>query len=993
MPFSSEDIQRAGNSSLAETETFDLVPGDMTDVWESLENLRLKRDGKYSYWKLRKGLSLVSSFNNKPLRVYGFEARAQDQSLVSDYLAIHLNSGLVKVYDISAGTVDYTVSGFSTSEAVQFHSSGQFLYIFDGDNSKYINLKSGNVSGYLELDSKPITGSTGLTIQDTANLFSVKPGDRALVFPPDLTGLSRNELTYRTFNVSYFTHPNGYKLYGYAHIGYFTESQINSGGWYPSTVKDEIIAQAKLMTNTVYAYDPNSSGNFDTSENLDNVSYRNVADDGRVYFSVSKSSYLTFSDKSPGDSNLLEVPDIKEVDIRIKDDPEFHLVKYASIIESGGVLYADVDGGDILKYSTNQDRITGLDESNLSLAGQSSYDLIDSNINGVGRIEEGLVKQDQSGAPGTVEFVSTSYNESDLAYEGADPGTYYRQYVVIDVLDDGSVCMPGRPIVVKRDQNSAIIGFSLDVPIPNSNVAKRYLCGSRYLLDDEDTFKPTSKKFENSPLFIIRDVDANSSTIPDFTRNETLRRPVTELLPMSAGIPSIFGTGQITPHTISTFESTIAIGGYNINRPTPDIYTASSGTGNLYIDQAGVGTGKTVTILFEYTDGTYSSSSSLELLDSSNELIIHSLNSLVSVVHIYVDDGAGTVYEIDKYQPIDPEFAGLPVEIPTNLSGLNQGSIPSDSPVETVNLSSYVTIPIPVQNVQIASQAKIFGNNSITGIVPLDYDTDRNPLRYRLQVFTSDNIQVGYITEVQQGTIISYNSRFEISDSARRAKDKNSIKRVGDSVFFQDEQGISVSSGGNIQLIIDSDMYPVAQNDLTEVVYNEPDDEIWFLFDNAKVLVFDSNSRTVRTFSFSGGLVTAAAYHDNKLYLSNGTTLCEGESGSTDLGTAIQGVAITRHIGGNRTYTEINEIHVYGNGSNVTVQIDDQPQRERYSSSFDGFDFTPQKTIGPKSISMNGTIFVVGKRGIKPRVGFQFENQQTIIEDILIKYSKTENAL
>lgn len=982
--FTNEDLNKVSNTDLSDTEEFNPVSGDMTGHWESLENIRLKKDGKYEYWNLREGLTEEFGFTNKPLRLYGFEARVA--AVVTKYVAVHLNSGEVKIYNIETGLVDHTLTGFSTTDAVQFHSSGIFLYVFDGSNSKYINLSNSVISNYYEVRSSPITSYASQTSQDVKAIFGVKEGDRALVFPPELSAFTKKELTYEVYFQDEQTDQNGDLINPEPSlVGEYTQTEINNEVW-DTGGTGYYFSELTIDPRAIYTYKPGVEVNIYFTRTIPHkVNYNSLDSDGYFSFSTSKKTVAKFRfDSSVTSVTMPELKDIDQGDINSEDN--FSIVRYATIGKANGSLVAFIDEGGTIDVNNNYQSVVGIDESVVSLAGESYYDTASTDF---------FSTEESSNIEGGI--TSYSYIGRSL-FSGSGQGdtTYYRQYVLIDVLDDGSVCIPGKPLTVSREPKSDMVGVQLTVGSPAKNVAKRFLCSSRYKPSEENAYRPSSENNANSPLFIVREIDTSKTSVIDLTDNDSLIRPVLEQIPMAAGIPAIFGAGQIVPQSISAFEETVAIGGYTINRPTPTLYTSFSNNGNLYFDKSGVATStpvKTVTIFFEYTDGTYSQKITDTLFDISNTLTIHSLNSLISTVHVYVDDGT-TEYKVGSYQPTDAEFCGMPIEIPLDFTALNQISIPTGLDVlETVNLSNYVTVPIPAQNVQISSQAKIFGNDSIVGIVPLDYDLDRNPLRYRLLVFTTDNIQTGYITEVQQGTVISYNSKFEISDSSRRAKKRKSINKIGESIFFQDEQGVNVISGGKTTLLIDNEQYPIASNDLTDVAFNEPDNEVWFLFDNTDVLVFDGSSKTIRSFSFSGGLLSTATYQDNKLFVSTGNSLCRAESGGTDLGAAIKGTATTKHLGALRLNTEINEVHIYGNGSDVTLGIDDQPQRERYGSTFDGYDFTSQKSIGPKAIKVKGTIFVPNKIGVKPRIQFQLENQTTAIENIIVKTITTKRAL
>lgn len=987
--FSNDDINGMGETSLSEKESLSLVSGDMEGQWESLENLRLKKDGKYAYWMLRDGLSQIADLTSNIIGTYGFEARVGAQ--VKSFLAIQVDSGVgpttseVRVYNTNTDTVEFTLTGFTNAREVQMHSSGQFLYVFNEGNSKYVNLSNGVISDYLTLGSSPITNYSAQGTTGIENVFSLKPGDTALVLPPDISDFS----TYR----------HTYSIYRDAAGGGDIVLETEDKTW--STINGTIYgfdqkhyAVTTLVPGKVYSYLPGSESGMQVDDIINKLEYTYTKPSssggdpgGEFYFSVSEKTHLIFTSS---DQNF-SVPEINYISLSdLSASSNFGIIRYATIYEDGGDLYANIENGGSVKLSDPNWAVLGIDESTIDLAGRKGYESIDNSMS----IKD-LANNGNVDVNGSVNYKTHNYLGSvSFSDDSGQGGTFYRKYVIVDMLDDGSTCMPGKPVLVTRNSPSSTIGFKLTVDPPNNNVAKRFLCGSRYLMDKDECQTPSSQEYPNGPLFVIREVGTNTNEIYDFSSNNTTVRPLSELLPLSNGVPAIMQSGSIKPKSIASFSSTIAIGGYEVNRPTPSLYGSGSSTiGNIFTTQIGMSTTNKAVIYFEYQDGTYSNKVEKPLLDGSNSFTLHSLNSLVSTVHIYVNDGTND-YRVGAYQSEDPEFGGRKIGIGTDFSQLVQEAIPTGLEVrESIDLGNYVTIPLPVQNIQIASQAKIFGNDSIVGLEPLDYDPDRNPLRYRLQVFTTDNIQTGYITEVQQGSIISYNSDFEVSISSRRAKDRKSIKRIDGTIFFQDDRGINAMSGSGVDLMISNDEYPVAKSDLTEIVYNEPDGEIWFLFNDPTVLVFDTDSGSIRKFEFGSGNISSASYHNNNLFISSDSILCQGESGNTDLGISIVGEAITSYLGSNLSYTELHEIHVYGDGSSVTVQVDDQEQREPYASVVDGFNFIAEKSIGPKDVKPNGTIFVAKKRGIKMRLGFEITNNSTRIEDIVAKFTNQANPM
>ena len=194
----------------------------------------------------------------------------------------------------------------------------------------------------------------------------------------------------------------------------------------------------------------------------------------------------------------------------------------------------------------------------------------------------------------------------------------YRSYATVDILEDGSVTIPGRPIVVETlvsaivNGSSSRIGVNLTIPPKASNVARRVLIASRWQSKPELTTQPTSEEYPNSPYFIVADipdteVTSSQITIPDRTPDSDLIRPLIELIPMSGGVPIIYGSGQLKPRKASGLKGSLIIGGFDVQRPLPFITTA---TPNVVVTP-GSGTNTSPAfygaVMFEYSDGSKSS--------------------------------------------------------------------------------------------------------------------------------------------------------------------------------------------------------------------------------------------------------------------------------------------------------------------------------------------------------------------------------------------------
>lgn len=187
----------------------------------------------------------------------------------------------------------------------------------------------------------------------------------------------------------------------------------------------------------------------------------------------------------------------------------------------------------------------------------------------------------------------------------------YRGYCIVDVLTDGSVLLPGRPITVATsvfqaiDQRRTSIEFSV-VPA-GGNVEKRLLFATRWQLSEDNVFQPSTQNYPNGTFFFAKEIEQSQASFVDETRDELLINPMSGYFQMIAGSYGIFGKGQLTPYSISSVQNSLLLGGYKINRPVPELIdTINVDDGNAFI-QVGSGTAladnPTVKVIFEYTDG------------------------------------------------------------------------------------------------------------------------------------------------------------------------------------------------------------------------------------------------------------------------------------------------------------------------------------------------------------------------------------------------------
>lgn len=192
------------------------------------------------------------------------------------------------------------------------------------------------------------------------------------------------------------------------------------------------------------------------------------------------------------------------------------------------------------------------------------------------------------------------------------PPRIYRQYVLFEMLDDGSFTTLGRPVQVKaKPSDIHVDGYtelSFTMSSASDNISKRFLCGTRWQPDPDGAFTPSSEEYSNSPLFILSEIDRNRVFTGDNTPDDRMVEGITSRHPMSGGVSDLFGPEQIDIYSIAPFTGSLLAGGYQINRPKPIPYMTPVGQsrGNIFVDisqTTQLSNNMALAFQYEYTDG------------------------------------------------------------------------------------------------------------------------------------------------------------------------------------------------------------------------------------------------------------------------------------------------------------------------------------------------------------------------------------------------------
>lgn len=192
---------------------------------------------------------------------------------------------------------------------------------------------------------------------------------------------------------------------------------------------------------------------------------------------------------------------------------------------------------------------------------------------------------------------------------------FYKSFVIVDLLDDGSFTLPGKPYLISLSASDlydeTIDAKRIALSINNydsDQVSKRYLYATKWLDNTNDVYSPSSEKFPSNAYY-LDDSEEIVKNLYRFTKPDRLLiEPMAGRVPISAGIPVYFGTNQLTVNSIEQFGGAALIGGYQINRPVPSPYTnpQTADLNNIYahvIATSQLPEDVALAFMFEYTDG------------------------------------------------------------------------------------------------------------------------------------------------------------------------------------------------------------------------------------------------------------------------------------------------------------------------------------------------------------------------------------------------------
>jgi hypothetical protein len=279
-----------------------------------------------------------------------------------------------------------------------------------------------------------------------------------------------------------------------------------------------------------------------------------------------------------------------------------------------------------------------------------------------------------------------NHDSTDTYVPPFESKSVFRAYAIVDILDDGSVSIPGRPIVVETlvssivSETSSRVGVALTMPIKQAGVFRRVLVATRWQETAILSTTPSTEGYPNSPYFIVGDIKDTAASgtmiLRDYTPDASLIRPITELVPLVGGVPVIYAPNQFRPITATSLKGSLIIGGFEQARQLPVPYTdaVNPSNGNVFVNVgSGTDTSYRPAFVFEYSDGTTSG-----IVESESSVRYKAYSFTAGVKQKYeIEVTAVSFPNAKEITTISIEFDGQSVETTTIKSGDTENTVAS----------------------------------------------------------------------------------------------------------------------------------------------------------------------------------------------------------------------------------------------------------------------------------------------------------------------------
>jgi len=558
----------------------ELYPGGQNELWDELINMRMQFDGNYRRIRPRGGLTLIDTFFGQVRTIKGFSAYVG--SGTKDYVVIHTalgNAYLINKADHIDGSETpetiFSTGTFNTTGQVSIFNSGTTIFIFDFIDKVYkiYDIETDTAYNWLGSQSTSIGGwswnESGDWTED--NIWGFRQGSEVIVLQNFVSGAHIDAdtglLSYRSFRATIdFT--NVTNIVYEDKVGIVRNSDASDYiGMIPATPDTEPYDDYESI---LLANGPNVKGSFQVVEN--------PSSDDSIVLTVGNIRV-----PASGVINVINSDSNDEIAEKMYDAlNEAQAVRALwDISISGSYVFLERPDAGEQRLGINFDVTYFGDNSGLGISATNPI-------------------------PDQVPRDNDDYVEPII----------YRGYLIVDLLVDGSYAIAGRPVTVFSTVIDILrlrrTSIDLTVPLPSPSIEKRYLFATRWQTTEDNVFTPSRPDYPNNAFFLAKELDLTQPTVVDQTPDEKLISPLSGFIQMSAGIPQLFSTGQLTPTSGDSYKGALFLGGYRINRPTPQIYTDPTNPNdqNIYADFES-GTNLTnnpaVFVEYEYTDGKRSS--------------------------------------------------------------------------------------------------------------------------------------------------------------------------------------------------------------------------------------------------------------------------------------------------------------------------------------------------------------------------------------------------
>lgn len=993
-----DDIQTLGQIPPATVTDLPLPPGDDSEagVWKNMINCRLRVDGNYLLLTPRGGSELVAGFASPILTIYPFATSIN--GVDKSFVAVHTANGNAALYDVGAATTTTIFTGvFRSAGQVQFVHNGLFVYVFDSAENVYKvwDITAGIGYDWLGQTGKSLSTFSWLTGNWTQkNMWPVEEGARIVVF---------------------------HKFHGGKYLD-------------PETGKDSFrafVTRVESVFNQSFHYLAPDQRSFSSQSYASNLGFAPATADIIAGFDRAVSS-LQVNDNGVVESNLAFVEPLIWKSYLILD-----LLGDGSFLPPGRPLIVSTPLGTLnssRRLGVEIDLPTPAPGVSKRFLYASRWQVSEANAHDPNRPEypnspyflvkpveisqssvKDITPDNQLLTPLSERYPITAGVSQLFGRGQLSPATVAVQRQTL-LLGGYTISRPtpviytdpANPAAGNSFYNQAGAGLNLtgdpelavQFEYPDGKVSEIVDSG-QILSDGEETVVPSTSSIQ-ATLSIMVSNPTGSGQME--IRIESTGSPI---LVNYLGSDSETDFAQKIINDVNASPLATYMTASSVPPPSPGFagvkftWDTAGDAGNneslrfLYSNTVTVDNDFSGLVTKSFSGGFEGTTA---IVASANRLRFHSLNALVSAIHVLVK--VGLDYKlIEAINPTDPGFHGARLFLPNTdaeITALPAYNVPPASQhLATVDLQGSIVPAVPFGEPRIGEQKSLDGSVKIGRLVPWRFDDDKaGGLLFRILAFTDQNIQMGYLS-FGSGESFSLTADFEVILAGMRAVSFDCIRKIGGAVFFPGNQFFYMWAGSEPTALFDVNRYPVsANNNPIDVVFNSDQNEVWIIYGTQRVVSIGLNDRSLRRMDYTDlGSLTAAGFFSQNVYIASGGNLYRTDRAdqSTDGAalTPIQAILESHHIGNRRMKSRILEVNISGQSGSVSLDVDLQPARREGSADPWDSQFDPDVSFPEKNLNVQGASFDVYRRAVMPRLRLQF--QEGAVEDIFLRQVITEN--